>query len=136
MRVVVDTNILVSFFRQNPVNKIISNPGFFKIQLFSPEYVFEELKKNKNNILKYSRLSSGKFDEKISDLKNFVKAIPKNLFKEFEKEAKKIAPHEKDLPIFALALKLECPIWSNELSFKEQDKIKVFSAFDMIELLF
>jgi predicted nucleic acid-binding protein len=45
-----------------------------------------------------------------------------------------IAPHEEDIPCFALALALNSPIWSNEKEFKNQSKIKVFSTSDIVNL--
>ena len=36
---------------------------------------------------------------------------------------------------FALALKLDCPIWSNEKAFKKQSVVKAFSTSDLISFL-
>jgi len=131
MKLVVDTNILVSFFRSNPVNELISKS--FNLQLFTPEYAIEELKKNKSDILKYSKLNPEQFKLKLSELIKLVKVIPKKSSKEFELQAKQLI-HDKDIPIFALALKLNSAIWSNEPAFKEQSKIPILSTRDMIEL--
>ena len=134
MRLVVDTNIIVSFFRPNPVNLLISSPDFFKLELFIPEQAKEELLRNRPDILKYAKINSEEFNQKISELEELLSIESKDSFKKFEAQAKSLAPHDKDIPIFALALKLNCPIWSNELKFKEQSEIKVFSTRDMIEL--
>jgi len=134
MRVVVDTNILISFFRPNPVNKIISNARDFNLQLFVPEFAFDELKKNKQDVLKYSGFNEKQFNEKLNELINLIKIIPKRHFEVYKSEAKKLI-HEKDTPFFALAIKLNGSIWSNEPGFKKQSTIKIFSTRDMIELL-
>ena len=84
--------------------------------------------------MKYSGLNPGKFDEKISELKNYVNVISQEKYKHFWPKSKDIAPHDKDIPIFALALCLNCPVWSNEIAFKHQSKIKVLSTRDMIAL--
>ncbi|MFH1152109.1 MAG: PIN domain-containing protein [Nanoarchaeota archaeon] len=133
MKLVVDTNVLVSFFRLNPVNKIISKSKSLNLQLFSPEYTIEELKKNKQDILKYSKLNLEQFNLKLLELFTFVETIPKDSFKEFKSQAEQLI-HEKDTPFFALALKLNCPIWSNEPSFKEQSEVIVLSNKEVIEL--
>ena len=133
MKLVVDTNILVSFFRDNPVNEIISKSKSFNLQLLTPEYVIDELKKNKSDVLKYSKFNSEQFKDRLSELLTFIQIIPKQSFEEFESQAKQLT-HDKDVPIFALALKLNCAIWSNEPSFKEQSKIPVLSTRDMVEL--
>jgi len=135
MKLVVDTNILVSFFRPSPVNEIISLSKSFNLCLFSPAYAIEELKKQgiKQAVLKYSGLNSGQFNEQLSKLLELIETIPDESFKEFESKAMQLI-HDKDVPIFALALKLNCPIWSNEPRFKRQSVVVIFSNRDMIEL--
>jgi len=135
MQLVVDTNILVSFFRPNPVRSIIMNSASLGIRLLTPERTIDELKKNEPDVLKYSKINSARFNEILSDLTKFIEVFPKESFREFEQEAKQLV-HEKDIPIFALALKLNCAIWSNEPSFKQQSKLPVFSTRDMIELFY
>ena len=41
----------------------------------------------------------------------------------------------KDDPYFALALSLNCPIWSDEEAFKQQSRIKVFNTKKLSELI-
>lgn len=133
MKIVVDTNILVSFFRENPVSEIISNSKSLNLQLFTPEYAIEELKKNKPDILKYANINEKQFNEKIVELLKFIRIISEKEFKESKYEAEKLI-HDKDVPIFALALSLKSPIWSNEPGFKKQTQVEIFSNKDIIEL--
>lgn len=49
--------------------------------------------------------------------------------------AKQISPDKKDIDYFALALMLNCPIWSHDKKLKEQNKILIYSTFDMINKL-
>ena len=49
--------------------------------------------------------------------------------------AKAIAPHSGDAPYFALAMARNCPIWSNEKSFKRQKRIKVHSTSELALLM-
>ncbi len=135
MKLAVDTNILVSFFRQNPVRDFFMNAKSLNLLLCTSEYAIEELKKNKQEILRYAESNSEEFNKSVSELLSLIKLIPDNDCKNFESEAKQLAPHDKDIHIFALALKLNGAIWSNELAFKQQSKIKVLSTRDMIELL-
>jgi len=134
MQLVVDTNILLSFFRENPVRFIIVNAEFFGINLSTPEYTIDELKNNESDVLKYSKLNSSQFNESLSELSKFVAVVPKTSFDMFESQAKQLI-HDKDVPIFALALKLECAIWSNEPRFKEQSKVDIFNTEDLRKLL-
>lgn len=71
----------------------------------------------------------------MDEIRIFVETIKDEEIKQYVGEAKKLAPHEEDIPCFALALALNSSIWSNEKEFKYQDKIKVFSTSDLIDLL-
>jgi len=138
MKLIVDANILVSFFRDNPVRSIIINSRFLSLQLFSPEYALEELKRNIQGIMKYSKLSSEQVEFIIKEgLKKFIAIIPSEEFEQRNEQAKKLSPHDsdKDTPYFALALKLNCGIWSNESGFKKQSKVKIFNTKELRELL-
>jgi len=85
VKIVVDTNILVSFFRDNPVRSIIINSEFFKLELFSPEQAIEELRKNKPVLFKYSKLEKDEeFESIISSLNSFVEIKPRFFFEEFK----------------------------------------------------
>ncbi len=135
MKLVVDTNILISFFRDSPVRFILINPFLFDIKFFVPEYGIQELFNIKKLILRYSGLSKSRVDFSFRELKKSLKIIPSEAFKSFKKDALRLAPHEKDLPFFALALKLNCAIWSNELAFKKQSKVKVYNTLELREEL-
>lgn len=133
MRLVVDPNVLISFFRDNPVRFIIINSQLFNLELYSPEHCWQELLNIKSSISKYSKVPLEQIDSMFVGLKDFLIIIPDELTKEFESEAKQLI-HDKDIPVFALALKLNCPIWSNEPRLKRQFKIKIFSTSDIREL--
>ena len=135
MNLVVDTNILVLFFKQNPVYNIISNSNSLNLKLFVPQKAIDELEKNKKDIINYSNKTEKEIEEFTKELKQHITVIGLDKFKEFEDEAKQLAPHEKDLPFFSLALYLKSPIWSNELAFANQSKIKILRTKDIIELM-
>ena len=75
-------------------------------------------------IAKGKKLQSWTRDILFSD--EFLDKIP---------EAKELAPHLKDVEYFALALKLDCPIWAQEKAFKKQSKVKVFYTSDLVSFL-
>lgn len=62
--------------------------------------------------------------------------VPLEELKEFRDRAESVCPDPKDIPYFALALKLGCPIWSNERKLKEgQSVVNVFSTEDLLEFI-
>ena len=52
-------------------------------------------------------------------------------FGDFVEKAAKFSPDEDDIMYFALALKLNCPIWSNDCKLKEQRKIVIYSTEEL-----
>ena len=69
-------------------------------------------------------------------LRLFVGTVPDEEFKDFAGKAKQLlGEHLKDIPYFALALYLNCGIWSNEKRFKKQVRIKAVSTSDLISFL-
>ncbi|MBI4895257.1 MAG: hypothetical protein HY831_02060 [Candidatus Aenigmarchaeota archaeon] len=49
-------------------------------------------------------------------------------------EVEKIFPDHNDIKYFALALKLNCGIWTNEKILKEQNKIPIYSTEELINI--
>jgi len=68
-------------------------------------------------------------------IKQLIKIIPTTYFEEEVETAKKISPDINDALYFALALKLNCPIWSNDKRLKEQKYIQIYSTEDLVEYL-
>ncbi|MFQ5531630.1 MAG: PIN domain-containing protein [Candidatus Nanoarchaeia archaeon] len=52
------------------------------------------------------------------------------------KKAQNLINDVDDSPYIALALKTNCPIWSNDKGLKHQSKVKILSTEDLIEILF
>ena len=69
-------------------------------------------------------------------IKNEIDFVPFKEFNMYEEEADKLAPHDKDVQYFALALSYgDAAIWSDEKAFKKQSKVRVFNTDDVIDLL-
>ena len=137
---VVDACILFSFFKRGSERRRIveelSNVG---CRLISPEFVFEELVKNKVRIKKFGKINELGFTFLFSLLDRKIESFPEEAYTEFLQEAGKISPHDravaKDDPYFALALAFNASIWSDETAFKQQSKVKIFDTSKLAELL-
>ncbi|MBI4116891.1 PIN domain-containing protein [Candidatus Pacearchaeota archaeon] len=137
---IVDASILFSFFKTNSDRRrVIEKLSNFGCALISPKYVFEELSNNKERIKKFGRIDNLAFSFIFSLLDMKVESFSEETYKVFLPEANKISPHgkdnPKDSPYFALALALNCPIWSDEKAFKQQSKVKVYSTLELIKEL-
>ena len=135
MKIVIDTNILFSFFRENPVRDIIINYTLLGMDLFTPSNAIDELYENKEEICKYAKLNENDVGNLLNEISNFVNVVPLDFYIESSEYAKKISPDIKDSPFFALALKIGGSIWSNEPRLKKQSIIRVYSTKDLIKMI-
>ncbi len=134
---ITDANILFSFFKKDSARRLIFEKLLMNgVAINVPYIVFLELSDNKKDIIKYSGISSSEFNILMSSLYKHLKIFDDEEFKEFLIDAKDLSPHKKDIEYFALSLLLNnCPIWSDEISFKKQSKIKIFSTKELSEML-
>ncbi len=134
MKIVVDTNILFSFFWKKSVTKKLLVTSNF--ELVSPITALKELRKYSKEIIKKTEITKKEFDLELKDLQKLIKFIEKKDYSSFIKEAEKISPDKEDAAFLALYLKYSCFLWSNDTLLKTQNKIKVLSTEDLIEILF
>ncbi len=66
-------------------------------------------------------------------MKRKITIIPLEELIDYVEEAEKITPDPKDMVYFALALKLNGVIWSNDKKLKEQNRIKVYATHELIK---
>lgn len=137
MFLVVDANIVLSalltkgkVFDIFAVNKLIK-----RYEFIAPEFLFFEISKNLDEIVEKSKLSPEELGKVFKFIKDEIDFIPFVEFNKYAKEAEAMSPHIKDLQYFALALSLNCGIWSNEKAFKKQSGVKIFSTEDLLEIL-
>jgi predicted nucleic acid-binding protein len=134
MRLVVDTNVLFSFFKcESVTRRLLTN--FELIEPATPSFCIEELAEHKELICAKSKLSAREFEEVLGDLLIFVKVIPLSEYRTFLLGAKSISPDPDDIELFAVALKLACPIWSNEKAFKNQSEVRIYTTAELLALV-
>ncbi len=132
MELVVDTNILYTFFWKDSLAKrVLMRMG---LELFSPEFALEEINAHESDILKKTGLSLEEFVLLRKDIAIAVGFIPIEEYREFLSEALSIVPDSNDVDFLALALKLKLklPLWSNDALLKKQNSVRVFSTSDLL----
>ena len=129
MDLVVDANIIFATLIKDSFSYDTIFSG--KFHLFTPEYIFTELEKHKEELLNKTERTTEEFFRLIEILKRRIIIVPLEKLVPYIKEAEKITPDPDDLTYFALALKLNCAIWSNDKKLKEQDKIKVYNTHEL-----
>ncbi len=132
MILIIDANSFIAGFLRNSTSRqiILSD----EVILYSPKWLVDEFERNEDELM-------AKFPDKPNFLQTkrilleFIRLVPASEYSLCIKEASKLVKHSKDIPYFALALCLNCAIWSNEGSFKNQSRVKVLSTADLVKEL-
>ncbi len=129
MDLVVDANVLIAALIKDSFsyNILFSD----KFHLFTPEYIFTEFEKHKEEILEKTERTTEEFFRLLEILKRRIVLVPLEELRLYVKEAERITPDPDDMAYFALALKLNCAIWSNDKKLKEQGAIKVYHTHEL-----
>ncbi len=132
MRLVVDANIIMAALigRGFTLDMLYSE----KLELLSPEFVMLEIENHKDEVVSKSGLSGSDVSIFLDAVKSRINIIPSEELKAFVKEAEELSPDPNDFQYFALALKLSCPIWSNDKELKKQSRIPVFTTEELLKL--
>ena len=138
-RVVIDTNILISaLIKDDSVTARIIKSGIFEI--YYPEDGMFELEKYRDYIIKKRKkaLQRKSFDYALGFLLESIIVIPSSLYEDKIRRAYEIMRDidEKNTPFLALALKLQCPIWSNDGDFEEQNLVEVYKTSYILRKFF
>jgi predicted nucleic acid-binding protein len=141
MKFVIDTNVLITYFWSQ---SIIHDLLLFQFDLISPEYALEEINDHADEIMKKTKITKDIFSKRKMELARTVEFIP---LEEYESEFQivlhlfKNQHHQiddallKDIDFYALAIKVGCPIWTNDKGFKKQKDIMVMNTKEIISLL-
>ena len=135
MKLIVDTNVLFSFFKSDSATrKIISD---ISLKLFAPKETFTELQKYKEEICNKSKINEKQFKKTIKIISSLIEIIPKSNFIKYYEESKDFLQDDAkdDAPFVGLALYLGVPLWSNDKALKKQGKVKVFSTYELVKIL-
>ena len=134
MKLVVDANILISGLLKNGITReLMLNRD---INLYTSEFIFEELFNHITEISKKAGMNKNEFNEMAEILiaESDLKIITKDEVRSYTDLANSISPDIDDALYFATALKLNCAIWSNDKQLKNQKHVKVYSTHDLIKL--
>jgi len=142
MKLVVDTNVLITFFWKNSTfNKIIHDKN---LHLYAPAYALTEINKYAHHIQKKTGLSALRFKKLRNELYEHVQFMPFDEYASYfltAQEMGKGLTKEQyelfldDLDFIACAFAWGCPLWSNDKLLKEKTKIEVLTTAEVVLLL-
>lgn len=105
--------------------------------MYCPDFIKQELFKYLGEFSKRLKVKDEKLKEVLEDLFNVaeIEIIPFEKYSSFMKTAVEITPDIKDAPYLALALNLDCPVWSQDNALKKQSMVKVYSTKELVKNL-
>ena len=134
LKLVVDANILFCGLIGKGITKILLFSD--KLKLFTPEFLFEELKEHTYRIELLSSLPLNDIKVLISKLENCIESVERQKFEKFLIKANSLVSDPDDTEYLALSLSMnECPIWSNDPHFKQQSLVRVFTTSELVKFL-
>lgn len=114
---VIDANIAISALIKDSLSSaLIFNKD---IDLFAPEFFLYEILKYKPLISKKTNRSETNLEKIFGLLLEVVTLIPTYDFSNQLKKAYKFSPDKNDFMYLALAMHLNCPLWSNDKALKK-----------------
>jgi predicted nucleic acid-binding protein len=133
MKLIIDTNILFTYFWKESITRhlIIQED----LELYAPEFALEEINKYESHIIKKTGITSKDFEVLRFDLAISIKFISIENYRNMLKKAIEISPDLNDIDFFALALKLNLPIWSNDKSLKNQKDVKILNTDEILKII-
>ena len=135
MRLVVDTNVIISALIKNSISRHIIT--HIKAELITINFSEEEIRAYKETILKKANINKIEFESLMEKLKEKIILIDDFIILERLEEASKImdAIDPDDTPFIAAALATNSDIWSDDKHFEKQNKIKVWKTSDLVKLV-
>jgi len=126
MKLIVDANIIISsLIKDSKTAELIINPLF---ELYSPKYLIEEIIKYGEEIAIKTKRDIKSLKEIFDAIASLINLIEFSNYELFVYDAEKISPDKKDVDYFALALKFNCAIWTNDKKLKEQNRVDIYST--------
>ncbi len=133
MDLVVDANVVIA--------ALISQKGHTadlfcsdSLCLSAPEFLIDEIRKHTLEIVEKPQMARKDFEMLLTLVTSRIILLPTNEFDDFQQKAESICPDPDDVEYFAVALKVNCPLWSNDQKLKLQDTVKVISTTELIQL--
>lgn len=134
MQLVADTNIAVAaLLKSGDTRRLLFSNQF---EVFSPDRIKFEIIAHRDEFMQKMLVTEEEFLKAMELGMENITIIPVEDYGKLKKHSLKICPegHKDDWPFFALALYLNCPLWSNDKALKKQNKVKVYTTEELIKL--
>jgi len=142
MRLVLDTNVLLTYFWETSTLREVCK--LRKAELFAPEFALKEFNKHAREVFKRARVPDEKFGSVCKELFSKITILDSKDYDEFFRECKasfigltenERCELEEDADFLAVSIMLCCPLWSNDKLLKKQKKVDVLNTAEVVSLL-
>lgn len=131
MELVVDTNVLFTFFWNGSLARSILLK--MDMQLFAPILALHEINAHRQEIQRKASIPEKDFRSLRKELALAVTFVDVEAYGPLLKMARRVFPDPKDADFFALAMKLDLDLWSNDLKLKNQERVRVLSSSELLD---
>ena len=138
LRIIIDTNVLIgALVKDNSFKARLLKDRHF--QFFFPDYGLLEIEKFREYICskRAKQPAAPSFDFAMKFLLESVTTVPRQLYRDQMSRAYKVMEtiDPKDTPFLALALHLECPVWSDDAHLKRQSLVPCYTTSELSGLI-
>ncbi len=118
-----------AFIKQSKTAELMVNPAF---QVYAPQFIGDELLKYREEIAQRTHRSIESFNLIIAEIFSLMTFPSYDEVKSHIQHAAQISPDPKDISYLAVALYLNCPIWSNDSALREkQNIVRVYTTHEL-----
>ena len=132
---VVDANILFGALLGDNTNRNLILHG--QLDLHAPEWLWDELERNRSYLVKKSRATDAAFDLLMEGLRDYVRSIPlATIEPHMETALERLdGQDEFDAPYIAAALAIEGGVWSHDKMFGAKAGVPVLTTGEILAAL-
>lgn len=135
MEIVLDTNVIISSLLRNGLTRkiIFLSP----LEMHTVDYAKIEIEAHKKELLHKSKLDERSLNYLSEFIFSKIDFVSLENIEPFKNKAEEIMGKVDidDSFFLALAMSLNCPVWSNDVHLKKQNIIKVYTTKELLDLL-
>ena len=135
MKLVLDTNVIISaLVKKGIIREFILKNILF--EFITPAYTLGEINKHKSEICNKGDITEQEFYQLLDLLFRYIMIINPSIYSANISEAAGIIGNidKEDIPFIAVALTFNCPVWTDDKHFKMQDRVKILTTKDILNL--
>ncbi len=133
MKITVDANILFAcLIKDSTTRKLFFNPALF---LFAPEFIVDEFARHLVEVRRKSGLNDGELYQLVDRILSQLVLVPDKDLKPFLPAAASLVDDSKDWLYISCALYENTIIWSHDLDFGTQKRIRIISTKELIGII-